>query len=176
MTRNARVICRAILLGAALSASLLSFPVVGHAKDDQPPAQARAMTAAELHALYAGKSWQWPDGAGLMEVEERRFSAISGSGEQSTWAVGRWSVTDAGRLCLIADWHSKTGVYPDRTCFLHVIDNDTIYQRKEPSGGWYIFKHARPEAGDEFKKLVREDLVSAELAKRQSGKRSGKKP
>ena len=134
------------------------------------------MTAAELHMLYSNKSWQWSDGAGRMDAENRRFTAVSGSGEQSTWAVGRWSVTDAGRLCFIADWHSQSGVVPGRTCFLHVIDNDTIYQRKEPSGGWYIFKHAQPEAGDEFKKLVREDLVSAELEKRQLSKRSAKKP
>lgn len=177
MTPTAKVICKGFLLGAALSASLLSFPGAGLAQGkSQPPADARAMTATELHALYAGKSWRWPDGAGLMEAENRRFSAIAGSGEKSSWAVGRWTVTDAGRLCFVADWHSRSGVFPARTCFRHVIDNGTIYQRKEPAGGWYIFKHAQARADDEFTKLVRQDLVSAELAKRQQSKRSKKKP
>lgn len=176
MTRAAGVICRGILFGAALSASLLSFPSIGNAREGaSPPAQARPMTAAELYTLFGGKSWQWPDGAGLMETEDRRFSAIAGSGKQSSWAVGRWSVTDGGRLCLIADWHSRAGTHANRTCFRHMIDNGTIYQRKEPAGGWYVFKHAQTKAGDEFKKLVRADLVSAELRKRQLGERPKKK-
>lgn len=177
MTRTARVICRNILLATAVGASLLSFARVGHAeKDLTPPAQARAMTAAELLTLYGDKSWKWPDGAGLMEAKDRRFSAISGSGKQSSWAEGRWTVTDSGRLCFVADWHSQSGTFPDRTCFIHMLDNDTIYQRKEPAGKWYVFKHAEPLPGDEFRKLVRDDLVSAELKKRQQSVRSKKKP
>ena len=64
MTRTATRMYGNLLLAAALGASLLSFPRAGHAeKDAQPSAQARAMTAAELHTLYGDKSWQWPDGA-----------------------------------------------------------------------------------------------------------------
>jgi len=175
MTRNARMVCSKLLLATALSASLLCFARVSHAKEDsQPPAQARAMTAAELYALYAEKSWRWPDGAGLMETKDRRFSAISGTGKQSSWAEGRWSVTDGGRLCFLADWHTPSGIFPRRTCFIHMFDNDTIYQRKEPAGGWYVFKHAKPLPEDEFSKLLREDLVSAELKKRQQKNQSKK--
>jgi hypothetical protein len=57
-----------------------------------------------------------------------------------------------------------------------MFDEDTIYQRREPSGEWYVFKHAKPAAGDEFSKLVREDLVSAELEIRKLNTRSKKKP
>jgi hypothetical protein len=177
MTRPARLISGDILLAAALGVSLLLFPRVGHAtKDLHPPAQARAMTAVELYALYGDKSWQWPDGAGLMDTKDRRFKAIAGSGKKASWAEGRWSVSDSGRLCFAADWHTKSGVSSDRTCFIHMFDEDTIYQRREPSGEWYVFKHAKPAAGDEFSKLVRDDLVSAELEIRKLNTRSKKKP
>lgn len=177
MTRTATRMCGDILLATALGASLLSFSRAGHAeKTLHPPAQARAMTASELYTLYGDKSWRWADGAGLMETKDRRFTAISDSGKQSSWADGRWSVTDRGRLCFLADWHTRSGINPDRTCFIHVIDGDTIYQRREPAGDWYVFKHAQPLPGDEFRKLVREDLVSAELNKRQLNRRSKKKP
>jgi hypothetical protein len=177
MTRPARLIPGDILLAAALGVSLLLFPRVGHAKEDpRPPAQARTMTAVELLTLYGDKSWQWPDGAGFMETRDRRFTAISGSGEQAGWAEGRWSVSDKGRLCFVADWHTKSGVSPGRTCFVHMVDEETIYQRREPSGEWYVFKHAKPAAGDEFRKLVREDLVSAKLERRKLNARSMNKP
>ncbi|WP_421695668.1 DUF995 domain-containing protein [Aestuariivirga sp.] len=176
MTPDARSICSYILLAAALGAALLNFPRASRAEVANPPAQARAMTAADLHALFGGKSWQWQDGAGRLEIKDRQFIAFSGTGEQSSWAEGRWSVSDAGRLCLIADWHTTSGTYPARTCFVHKLDGDTIYQRKEPSGEWYVFKHAKPEAGDEFNKLVRDDLVFAEFAKRKTNTPSKKKP
>lgn len=176
MMPTARLICSYILLATAFGAALLPLPGVSHAEVAKPPAQARPMTAADLHALYGGKSWQWQDGAGRLDIKDRRFTAISGSGEQSMWAEGRWSVSDAGRLCFIADWHTASGTFPARTCFVHKIDGDNIYQRKEPSGEWLVFKHAKPEAGDEFNKLVRDDLVSAELAKLKANSASKKKP
>ncbi len=177
MTRPARLISGDILLAVTLGVSLLLLPRVAHAKKEmQPPPQARAMTAGELFALYGDKSWKWPDGAGLMETKDRRFTAIAGSGEQASWAEGRWSVSDSGRLCFVAEWHAKSGVASGRTCFIHMVDGDTIYQRRQPSGGWYVFKHAKPTAGDEFNKLVREDLVSAKLERRKPGARSKKKP
>ena len=121
------------------------------------------MTGYELYMIFRDRTWPWPDGAGLMENEGRRFTAIAGSGDQLSWADGRWIVTDSGRLCFDADWHATTGIYPDRTCFIHLLHDDTIYQQREPAGDWYVFKHAEPAPGDEFSKLVREDLVSAEL-------------
>lgn len=121
------------------------------------------MTGYELYMIFRDRTWPWPDGAGLMENEGRRFTAIAGSGDQLSWADGRWIVTDSGRLCFDADWHATTGIYPNRTCFIHLLHDDTIYQQREPAGDWYVFKHAEPAPGDEFSKLVREDLVSAEL-------------
>jgi hypothetical protein len=40
---------------------------------------------------------------------------------------------------------------------------DTVYQKREPSGEWYVFRHAPPQDGDEFSKLVGQDLVSGDL-------------
>ena len=121
------------------------------------------MTAFELYVLYRDRSWQWPDGAGRLETEGRRFTAVAGSGDAASWAEGRWIVTERGRLCLDADWHAPAGTFADRTCFEHLIDGRTIYQRKAPAGDWFVFKNYPTEADDEFTKLVREDLVSAAL-------------
>jgi hypothetical protein len=72
-------------------------------------------------------------------------------------------------LCLKARWHSSTGVAPNRTCFSHRKLGDTVYQKREPSGAWYVFKHASPQDGDEFSKLVAKDLVSRDLERIRSG-------
>ena len=127
------------------------------------PDNSRPMTSVQLYMLYRNRSWKWADGAGLMEDEGRAFTAWSGTGKKATWATGRWIVTDEGRLCLKADWHTPTGTWPNKTCFSHRISGGTIYQRREPSGDWYIFRHAKPMSGDEFGKLVKEDLVSSKL-------------
>lgn len=127
------------------------------------PENARTMTAVELHELYRDKSWQWCDGAAYMQEEGRVFKGWSGSGERASWALGRWIVTDSGRMCLEADWHARTSSSSDRTCFEHMTDGQTIYQRKEPTGGWYVFKHSEPREDDEFAKLVSDDLVSEKL-------------
>ncbi|KAB2670401.1 DUF995 domain-containing protein [Ochrobactrum sp. LMG 5442] len=129
------------------------------------PENARPMTAVELHELYRDKSWKWCDGAAYMQDKERIFKGWAGSGARASWALGHWTVADTGRMCLEAEWHAPNGTSSDRTCFEHMIDGQTIYQRKEPTGGWYVFKHSEPQDGDEFAKLVSEDLVSEKLEK-----------
>lgn len=128
-----------------------------------PPGGARTMTGVELYMLYSNKSWNWEHGAGRMEDEGRAFKAWSESGDSLIWATGRWIVTDDGLFCMKADWHTPTGTYPNKTCFKHRISDRTIYQKKEPSGDWYVFRHAVPKDSDEFEKLVSEDLVSSKL-------------
>jgi hypothetical protein len=158
------------VLSASLLATslLLSTVVSGSAaeaasKDATPPPAARAMTSAELLMLYRDKSWQWSDGAGHMQADGRRFTAWAGSGEKATWAEGRWTISDNGRLCFKAKWHSSTGVARNTTCFSHMKLGDTVYQKREPSGAWYVFKHASPQDGDEFSKLADKDLVSGDM-------------
>ncbi|MEI5680673.1 DUF995 domain-containing protein [Mesorhizobium sp. CCNWLW179-1] len=127
------------------------------------PENVRPMSAVELHELYRDKSWKWCDGAAYLQDEGRIFKGWSGSGNRASWALGRWTVADSGRMCLEADWHVQTGASSDRTCFEHMTDGQTIYQRKEPTGDWYVFKHSEPQESDEFAKLVPEDLVSQKL-------------
>lgn len=173
MTYSSHIASTCRLLAAALCVSVLALGGASQASDiAQPPAAARPMTGYELYMIYRDKSWQWPDGAGLMETNGRRFTAFSGSGDEQSLAEGRWIVTNSGRLCLQAFWFASSGIYLDRTCFAHVVHEGTIYQRKEPGGDWYVFKHATTEAGDEFNALVRQDLVSAELAAAMSKARS----
>lgn len=126
-------------------------------------ADARPMTGVELYMLYRNKSWVWADGAGRFDDAERRFTASTGAGDTTAWAQGRWIVTDDGRLCLDAKWHTVSGVHPNTSCFSHKRAGETIYQKKEPSGSWYVFRHAVPAESDEFKKLVTENLVSPDI-------------
>lgn len=127
------------------------------------------MTSFELYMLYRDKSWQWPDGAGRLQADGRRFTAWAGSEDEAMWAQGRWTVNDRGRLCLKAQWHTISGVYPNAICFSHMKLGDAIYQKKEPSGGWYAFKHPKPSDADEFRKLVSQDLVSNDLEQIKAG-------
>ncbi|AIM03601.1 DUF995 domain-containing protein [Sinorhizobium meliloti] len=128
------------------------------------PENARTMTGVELYMIFQGKTWTWESGAGRMESEDRAFRAWAQSATGESWAEGRWSVNDRGQLCLMAVWHSQSAAAPDKTCFSHRTLDGTIYQKREPSGDWYVFKHAEAQTGDEFNRLVREDLVAAKLA------------
>jgi len=169
---NNKSACRILLTGLLLS----SESWAAAAAPLTPPVDARPMTGVELYMLYRDKSWKWDDGAGRLDDQGRVFTAWSGSGESEFRARGRWIVTDKGQLCLKADWHTPTGTYPDKTCFSHRIVDRTIYQKKEPSGDWYVFRHAVPSEGDEFRKLVREDLVSSRLARRETSPQTKPSP
>ena len=151
-----------VLISCCLSA--VTFAGISHASENvAPPADAQPMTGVELYMLYRDKSWAWTDGAGRFDAADRRFKATTGAGDTTAWAQGRWIVTDDGRLCLNAEWHTVSGVYPNTSCFSHKRAGETIYQKKEPSGSWYIFRHAVPVESDEFKKLVTENLVSPDI-------------
>lgn len=133
------------------------------AADTKLPEGTRLMTAFELYTLYRDKTWQWPDGAGRMQNTDRRFSAwVDGTGGQS-WAEGRWTVTDTGRLCFEAAWHATNGRFPAKTCFIHRIHDGTIYQKREAGGAWFVFRHAVAKQTDEAAKLIADDLVSQRL-------------
>jgi beta-mannanase len=128
------------------------------------PKKARAMTGVELYEIFHGKTWKWTNGAGRMEGKGRRFRAWTQSGAEASWAEGRWIVRDDGQLCLKADWHTQSATSRNTTCFSHRTLGGTIYQRREPAGEWYVFKHSKTAKTDEFNKLVSEDLVKAKLS------------
>lgn len=163
---------RALCAGMFVAASLLGLNAAASPADDAaPPEGARSLNAGELHALFAGKSWKWQDGAGLMQDKGRIFKAWSGSGDTEAVATGRWSVADSGLFCLKADWKNSSGVYPDTTCFRHKMSGRIIYQKREPDGPWYVFRHSPSRPSDEASRIVADDLVSSKI-KEWTSKRS----
>ncbi len=165
------------LTWAILGATVLGTAQSRATDTENLPANARVMTGVELYMLYRDRSWIWRDGAGHMQSDDRRFTAWAESDSGQLWAEGRWIVTDSGRLCLQADWHAPSVVYPNRTCFSHAVDGGTIYQRRLPDGDWYVFKHAKPLPDDEFGKLSRADVVSSQIERiRTMSNQSGPAP
>lgn len=129
-------------LGVVLTTlAVMAVPMIpaGAAEPVKLPAQARAMTAAELYVLYRDKTWQWPDGAGRMQDKDRTFIGWSGSGDNTRWAEGRWVLSDTGLMCLKADWYGVHAKQANKTCFRHRIYEDTIYQKKSlPAVGMFL--------------------------------------
>lgn len=126
---------------------------------------ARPISAEDITGIYGGKTWVWQNGSGYF-AKTGEFVAWSGSGEKATYAKGKWTVTDAGRMCMTAAWRTKAGSAENTTCFAHQASagGNTIYQMKEPSGDWYIFKHAKIRKKDEYAKLRKGDLASTRAA------------
>lgn len=152
---------------AATAPKVASVPsaagaAVSDAEASLPPGTV-PMAASELFLLYHDKSWQWADGAGRMDSADRRFTAWVDGEKGKSWAEGKWLVTDSGQMCLKADWHSVEGIFPGKTCFAHRIGDGTIYQKQEPDGAWYVFRHVDGRADDEAKKLVSADLVTGRV-------------
>jgi hypothetical protein len=123
------------------------------------PASAQPISAGELAEIFGDKTWQWEAGGGRFFAEGRRFVAYSEEGDKPTVAEGRWRVTE-GRLCLVARWKTKDANARNRTCFGHVRDRGTIFQRREPDGKWYVFRSYKPSPEDEISKLKSEDSVT----------------
>lgn len=117
----------------------------------------------DLRDIYVGRTWKWRSGGGRFEEDRHRFTAWSSENGVESYAEGRWSVNNDGVLCFKAVWTAADGSDTAKTCFEHVRDRGTIYQRRLPDGEWYIFKTYRPKASDEIRKLVRKDTVSANV-------------
>ncbi|MBR7652573.1 DUF995 domain-containing protein [Brucella oryzae] len=145
---------RGVLTLFVLLAGLGTPAGAATATADSLPDGARVMTPAELYILYRDKNWQWADGAGRMESRNRRFTARVDGEKGKAWADGRWRITWSGQMCFDAKWHLAEGVFPNKTCFSHRIANGTIYQKREPDGVWYVFRHAEGNKDDEARKLI----------------------
>src|SRR5262245_57747377 len=118
------------------------------------------LTPFELLRLYQGRSWLWGDGAGYFSPEQRRFTAATGKGSTASSGEGRWFITDTGKLCFTATWVTKDGSTPARTCFSHRKQGDDVYQKREPDGEWYVFKHSPVRDTDEYAKFRVGDYVA----------------
>lgn len=144
---------------AALATTLLFAPALASAKDILP-ANVKPVKLWDLRDIYGDKTWRWTRGGGRFEVKEHKFLGWSAEGGKSTFGEGYWSVNNDGILCFKATWVAADGKGKARTCFEHVRDRGTIYQRKLPDGKWYIFKHYRNKRSDEIRKITRRDTVT----------------
>lgn len=124
---------------------------------------AKPLSNSEIYRIYSHNSWMWKDGAGYFAVSKRQFKAWSGKGSNASVGTGIWFITDPGKLCMRATWYEKGTSSPATTCFSHRGKDGVIYQRREPDGDWYIFKHAPTRKGDEITKFRRGDYVSRHL-------------
>lgn len=146
---------------AAAMSCIAASASAASSHDSDLPEGTRPMTAGEIYELYKDKSWQWDDGAGRMTGgADRTFSAWTDGEEGKSWAEGRWIITETGRMCLNATWHTEHGAFPAKTCFSHRIGNGAIHLMREPDGEWFMFRHAEIRDGDEANKLVSADLVT----------------
>jgi hypothetical protein len=126
---------------------------------------AKPMSSAELYRLYNQNSWMWKAGAGYFSTKARRFTAWSLEDGVPSFGIGRWFITEPGKLCFNADWHKRTGTATAITCFSHREKGGLIYQRREPDGQWYVFKSAQAQATDGFAKLRHGDYVKSQLGR-----------
>ncbi|MQW86911.1 DUF995 domain-containing protein [Sinorhizobium saheli] len=158
---------KAIIRGLAFTIAVVAG--IGAASTEAAAARKRAtstpLTQAELYALYGQKSWIWKKGAGYFSVRQRRFTAWSAENGSPSYGIGRWFIAGQGKLCFKADWHARDGSAPATTCFSHRKRGGVIYQKREPDGEWYVFRHAPTRADDEFMKLRRGNYVSARLSR-----------
>lgn len=158
MNKVARVGITALSVGGMLIGLLLG---AAQAQPNILPKKTVPLTAQELRKIYSDKTWQWTAGGVRFIGKDRRMIAFSEKPGKATFAEGTWTLDDDGRLCLVAVWVTKEGSGPANTCFRHVRDRGTIYQRREPDGNWYIFKTYIPKPGDA--KLLKEDTVSPNM-------------
>lgn len=153
---------------AALSANMVRSPL-GALLDGGPgiwaqseqtrglPREARLLTDEELFLLYVGKTWKWGAGGGYFGPNGL-FRARTFDGGTITDGGGTWGVNNKGRMCFRADWIDPTGHANANTCFDHAELGGDLYQRRLPSGDWYVFRHGEGEAGDEYYSLVDKSL------------------
>jgi hypothetical protein len=148
-----RIVATAAMAFALMPSATAANPIL--------PRTVVALSAQELEALYGDKTWKWKTGAGRFVEADHSFVAWAESKKTESFAEGHWEATDDGRLCMIATWTNPDGAQDNRTCFVHLRDRGTIYQRREPDGRWYIFKNYLNKPDDEFRKLSQVDSVSA---------------
>ena len=153
-----------------LAAVLLAFGLAGCQSGDSGSGvediassdPAKVASAADVRAIYMDKTWVWQDGAGYF-AESGHFTAWSGTGDKTTYANGLWWVDDKGQLCIDAKWRMTNVAKANITCFDHRRDGNVWYQKKVPSGSWYVFKSDPGKPDDESEKLKRGDLIAAKL-------------
>ena len=151
--------CKAPFAVALIAIGLASWPnstvIAGEAPADRVIS---IVDPGDVRKLFADKTWLWPDGAGYF-AEDGQFRAWSGSGEYAVYGVGNWWVNADGSLCFRASWYTKHGATGNTSCFAHRLSGNVWYQRKNPSGAWYVFISDPAKPDDEYAMLKSGDLI-----------------
>jgi hypothetical protein len=139
----------------AVATALLTSPALAVQEDVNAAAShATPLSSQEIYRLYGNRSWLWGrNGAGYFAIRKRAFTAWTRNKAGKGYGEGIWFIPRDGRLCFRASWQDPKSTSTTLTCFDHRADAKAIYQRKAPSGSWYIFKHRHPRRSDEFEKL-----------------------
>ena len=106
-----------------------------------PPAGAVPMTPDQLLEMYSGKTQAWPDGAGgWFFAKDRRLSGYA-SKPPGSYAVGKWYITDSGKVCVRVKWvwaKGKNGHGPfETTCWAHQKVGSQIWKENPKKKNWY---------------------------------------
>lgn len=170
-----------ILLLSLLALSGCAVSAMENSEFSDPRIQAMFLAASpmsgdQLFAVFNNQTWQWETGGGFFAARQRAFIAWSSEGGKPSYGEGRWFTTGAGKFCFRAKWTSLDGAANAVTCFSHRINGNTIFQKREPDGEWYVFKHAKRTKGDEYMKLKKGNYVYHPLKKmkRQMAQANGK--
>lgn len=105
------------------------------------PAGGVPLSAAELYDMYRGKTQAWPEGAGGWYFgTDRRLSAYA-SKPPGSYAVGKWYITESGKVCVVARWiwaKGSQGKGPNqKTCWAHQKVGSQIWKLNPKTKAWY---------------------------------------
>lgn len=121
---------------------LLTFSIIQsfEAAAASLPPGAVPMTAEELSAMYSGKTQIWPvNKGGWFFARDHRLAGYAVEG--SSYAVGRWTIRDAGRVCIRARWiwaKGPRGRGPFKTtCWDHQKFLSEIWKKNSEKEVWY---------------------------------------
>jgi hypothetical protein len=121
----------------------------------------RVMKESEIKNIYSAKTWTWSSGGGYFNSDGSFIAYVGSSRDKSIYAKGKWFADDDGKMCFEATWYTRSNHSASTTCFEHRKQGTKIYQRKAPSGPWYVFKHAPTRQRDEVNKLRPGDRISS---------------
>jgi hypothetical protein len=123
----------------------------------------RPLTAAAVKKLFGGKTWLWQGGGGYLDPNGSFVAVVGTDAASGTYAEGKWEVNDKGQLCHTEEWRSRSGTSNASTCYTHHAWGGSIYQRKEPGGAWYVFRHAPARNGDPVHNLVQGNRIADQV-------------
>ena len=123
----------------------------------------RPLKAEAVRKLFSGKTWLWQGGGGYLDPSGSFVAVVGTDAASATYAEGKWEVNDKGQLCHTEDWRSRSGTSNASTCYTHHSWGNAIYQRKDPTGPWYVFRHARSRSGDPANNLVQGNRIADQV-------------